>query len=154
MAAAPKTPRLLEARGAITSVGLLLVLGLAAAAYLAWMWVPVYVLHYEVVQVVRNFGNQAVKNHDDAQLVEAMVSKVRSLDQVVEEGPDGRRQARPTVDLRPQDVTWERVEPASLHVAFDYVREVALPFVDRKLERTMTVDLTMDVSPPNWGSSR
>jgi hypothetical protein len=154
MAAARKTPRLLEARGAITSVGVLIILGLAAAAYLAWMWVPVYVVHYEVVQVVRNFGNQAVKDHDDTRLVEQMVAKLRSLDQVVEAGPDGRRETRPVVDVSPQDVTWERVEPATLHVAFDYEREVAFPLVDRNIERTMSVDLTMDVSIPNWGSSR
>jgi len=152
MAADRKTPRLLEARGAITSVGVLLVLGLAAAAYLAWTWAPVYIVHYEVVQVVRNFGNLAVKDRNDPQLVEAMVAKLRSLDQMVDEGPDGRRQTRPVVDVRAQDVTWERLEPASLHVAFDYVRDVVYPLVDRTAQRTMTVDLTMDVAPPNWGS--
>ncbi len=154
MAAPQKTRRLPEARGAITSVGALLVLGLAAAAYLAWTWVPVYVVHYEVIQVVRNFGNLAVKDHNDAQLVESMVAKLRSLDQVVSEGPDGSRQPRPVVDVRPEDVTWERVQPASLHVSFDYLRQVVYPLVDRSVERTMTVDLTLDVSPPDWGSSR
>ena len=153
MAAARKKPRLLEGRGAITSVGLLLLLGLAAGVYLAWTFIPVYVTHYEVKQVVRNFGSLAVKNRDDAQLVDGMVAKIRSLEQVVGEGPDGRREARPLIDLRPQDVTWERVEPASLHVAFDYEREVPFPLVDRRIERVMTVDLTMDISTPNWGSS-
>jgi hypothetical protein len=154
MAAAAKTPRLLEARGAITSVGVLLVLGLAAGIYLAWTWVPVYATHYQVVQVVRYFGNLAVKDRDDARLVEAMVAKIRSLEQVSVEGPDGRRQSRPALDVRPQDVRWERVEPASLHVAFDYAREVPFPLVDRRLERVMTVDLTMDISTPRWESSR
>lgn len=154
MVAARKTPRLLEARGAITSVGLLMFLGLAAGLYLAFTWVPVYAAHYEVIQVVRHFGNLAVKSRDDAQLVEAMVAKIRSLEQVAEEGPDGRRRTRPAFDVRPQDVTWRRVEPASLQVAFDYAREVAFPLVDYKLERVMSVDLTMDVSTPNWGSSR
>jgi hypothetical protein len=46
------------------------------------------------------------------------------------------------------------VEPASLHVAFDYARDVVFPLVDYKLERVMSVDLTMDVSTPNWGASR
>jgi hypothetical protein len=152
MAAPPKTPRLLAARGAITSVGVLLVLALAAGVYVAWTWVPVYVVHYEVKQVVRNFGSLAVKNHDDAQLVDGMVAKIRSLEQVVSEGPDGQRQARPLIELAPEDVTWERVEPASLHVAFDYGREVTLPLLDRRLERVMSVDLTMDISTPHWTS--
>lgn len=153
MAAAAKKPRLREARGAITSVGLLLLLGLAGGLYMAWTWIPVYATHYEVKQVVRHFGSLAVKSRDDAQLVEAMIARIRALDQVVDEGPDGRRQARPALDVRPQDVTWERVEPSSLHVAFDYERQVALPLVDRKLERVMSVDLTMDISTPKWGSS-
>ncbi len=153
MAAPPKTPRLPEARG-ITSVGVLLLLALAAGAYLAWAWVPVYATHYEVLQVVRQFGSLAVKSRDDGQLVERMVAKIRSLQQVAEEGPDGRRQSRPALALRPEDVTWERVEPASLHVAFDYGREVAFPLVDRRLERVMSVDLTMDISTPRWDSSR
>ena len=154
MAAARKTPRLLAARGAITSVGLLLVLALAAGVYLAWTWIPVYAAHYEVVQVVRHFANLAAKDPNDGQLVEAMLAKLRSLEQVVDEGPDGRRQARPVVDVRPQDVTWERVQPATLHVAFDYAREVELPLVDHRLGRVMNVDLTMDISRPDWGSSR
>jgi hypothetical protein len=116
--------------------------------------VPVYVTHYEVKQVVRQFGNQAVKNHDDALLVQAMVEKIRSLEQVALTGSEGRHELRPAVDLRPQDVTWERVEPVSLHVAFDYERRVVFPFLDRDVERVMTVDLTMDVSTPNWGTSR
>ena len=45
---------------------MLLVLGIAAGAYGAVVFVPVWVLHYEVKQVVRDFGNQAVKNGDDA----------------------------------------------------------------------------------------
>lgn len=154
MGAPPKTPRLLAARGAITSVGVLLLLAVAGGAYMAWTWIPVYATHYEVKQVVRHFGSLAVKSRDDAQLVDGMVSKIRSLEQVVTEGADGRRQVRPAIDLAPGDVTWERVEPASLHVAFDYAREVALPLLDRRLERVMSVDLTMDVSNPNWGTSR
>ena len=154
MAAARKMHSRIEARGAITWVGLTLLLGVSAGAYLAWAWVPVYVTHYEVKQVVRQFGNQAVKNHDDALLLQAMVEKIRSLEQVALTGPDGRHELRPAIDLRPKDVTWERVEPASLHVAFDYERRVVFPFLDREVEQVMTVDLTMDVSTPNWGTSR
>ncbi len=153
MAAARKTLRLLEESGEITWVGLTLLLGLAVGAYLAWAWVPAYATHYEVKQVVRLFGNQAVKDRNDGPLVEAMVAKIRSLQQVAVAGPDGRRELRPAIDLRSQDVTWERVGPASLHVAFDYDCQVVLPLLDRNLDRVMTVDMIIDVSAPNWGSS-
>ncbi|HEX9290809.1 MAG TPA: hypothetical protein VF904_14915 [Anaeromyxobacteraceae bacterium] len=154
MPTARKTPRLLEARGAITSVGLAMLLAAAAGAYLTWMWVPVYTAHYEVKQIVRQFGNEAVKNPNDALLVAAMIAKIRALQNVESVGPDGRLLSRPAIEVRPQDVTWERVEPSSLHVAFDYDREVVFPFLERSTESVMRVDLTMDVSVANWGSPR
>jgi hypothetical protein len=154
MATARKTPRLLDARGAITSVGAAMLLGAVAAGYLAWVWVPVYAAHYQVKQIVRDFGHQAVKNGDDAALVEAMAARIRSLAEVERVGEGGRPQRRPAIDLRPQNVTWERVPPSSLHVAFDYDREVVFPFLDRSLAHVLTIDLIMDVSRPDWGSSR
>jgi len=154
MATARKTPRLLEARGAITWVGVAMLLAAAAGAYLAWVWVPVYAAHYEVKQIVRQFGNEAIKNPNDALLVEAMIAKIHALQELESAGPDGRPQRRPAIDVRPQDVTWERIEPSSLHVAFDYDREVVFPLLDRSTGSVMRIDLTMDVSVPNWGFPR
>jgi hypothetical protein len=113
------------------------------------------VLHYEVKQVVRDYGNQAVKNPDDAGLLDAMVKKIRSLQKV--EGVDeaGRKVAVPVVDIQPQDVTWERsAQPPTLHVEFEYPRSLELPWLDRSLERVYRVDLTMDLSRPDWGPAR
>ncbi len=114
-------------RGAVTWVGLLLLVLLAGGAYLAWTWVPVYVIHYEARQVVRDFGNQAVKNPNDAAAGGGHGDEAPRRLGPWPDGPRGRRAPRPVVDLRPQDVTWERVEPASLHVAFEYERDGGVP---------------------------
>jgi hypothetical protein len=142
-------------RGAASWVTMLIVLGVAAGAYGAVVFLPVWVLHYEVKQVVRDYGNQAVKNPDDAGLLDGMVKKIRTLQQV--EGVDeaGRKVMLPVVDIQPQDVTWERsAQPLSLHVEFEYPRSLELPWLGRRLERVYRVDLTMDLTRPDWGPSR
>jgi hypothetical protein len=136
-------------------VTVLLVLGIAAGAYAAVVFVPPWVLHYEVKQVVRDYGNQAVKNPDDAAQLAAMVQKIRSLQQADGLDETGRKVRVPVVDLRKQDVTWERVaSPPTLHVEFEYPRTLELPWLDRRLERVYRVDLTMDLTRPDWGPAR
>jgi hypothetical protein len=136
-------------------VTLLIVLGLSAAAYAAYVFGPPAVLHYEVKQVVRDYGNQAVKNPNDAALLEGMLQKFRYLQQVDMVDEAGRKVKVPVVDLRKEDVTWERtIDPPTLHVAFEYPRTLELPWLDRSLERVYRVDLTMDTSRPDWGPSR
>ncbi len=144
-------------RGAITWVTAVLIAGLASGAYLAWVWVPVWFVHYEVRQVVRDYGNQAVKNTHDEELLEAMTRKLRALDQTTVTGPDGRPEQRPTVDVSPQQVVWERDTGGAvptLHVAFEYQRDVHYPIVDRWSERTMRVDVVMDIARAEWGPTR
>jgi hypothetical protein len=41
-----------------------------------------------------------------------------------------------------------------LHVAFEYVREVNLPILDRTASKVFTVDLFNDLSIPDWGPAR
>jgi hypothetical protein len=136
-------------------VTLLIVLGIAAGAYAAYVFGPPSVLHYEVKQVVRDYGNQAVKNPNDAALLEGMLQKIRYLQQVDMVDEAGRKVKVPVVDLRKEDVTWERMtDPARLHVAFEYPRTLELPWLDRSLERVYRVDLTMDITRPDWGPSR
>ena len=60
--------RLLRQDGQITWVGAVLLLALAGGAYAAVVFVPVYLLHYEGLQVVRDYGNRAVRDQDDGQL--------------------------------------------------------------------------------------
>ena len=142
-------------RGMASWVTILMLLGLAGAAYLAVVFLPPAVLHYEVKQVVRDYGNQAIKNRNDAELVEKMLQKIRSLQQVDAVDEAGRRIKVPVVDLRREDVLWERIaDPPTLHVAFEYPRTLEFPWIDRSIERVFTVDLTMDQTRADWGPMR
>lgn len=144
-------------RGVITWVTALLIALLVTGGYLASVWFPVYFVHYEVKQVVRDYGNQAVKNPDDAALLENMCKKLRTLDTAEVLGEDGRVERRPVVDLSPRDVIWERdvqSSPPLLHVAFEYPREVRYPILDKWVEKHMQIDITMDIGRADWGPSR
>lgn len=149
----PASRRPLE-RGQFSWVSLLLLVAFVSTVYLAVVWVPIYILHYEVKQTVRDYMNRAVKNRDDEALVSQMCLRLASLDTTVEVGEDGQKTSSPTVVVEPADVTWERdatSTPRTLHVAFDYVRVVKYPLIDRSEERVMSIDFTEDISIPVWG---
>ncbi len=145
------------ARGAVTWVSLLLLIVLGGGAYLAWTWAPVYVRQFQVKQIVRDYMNRAVKNPRDAELKDGLVYDVRRLD--TKDGVDeyGRPAKVPVIDLRPDDVHWERdtnVKPPVLHVWFDYEHVVEYPFLDRTASKVMSVDLTEELAVPDWGLTR
>jgi hypothetical protein len=127
-----------------------------SAAYLAWVWIPVYVVHYEVKQVVREYMNQAVRNRDDAKLVERMVHKLATLDRVDGVDEYGDAALVPAVVVDPRSVTWEREgdDPPMLHVAFEYERTVTYPILERPASRVLAVDLETDLTIPDWGPGR
>lgn len=144
-------------RGQFSWVSLLLLLALVGGAYLAVVWVPIYVVHFEVKQTVRDYMNRAVKNRDDAALVSGMCQRLADLDGTYEIGSNGRRVKVPTVVVEPRDVTWERdtsATPPMLHVAFEYVRVVQYPWIDRSDEVTLSIDLSQDIELPIWGNPR
>ena len=155
-----KGPRLdlaRASRGAISWVTLLLIAAVVVAGYLLWVWAPIYYENYGVKQVVRDYMNQAIKNPDDEGLRRNMVRKIRSL--VYVDGVDawGRPARVPAIELEERDVAWERdaqSQPPTLRVAFEYVREVDLPLLDRTASKVFTVDLTNDLTKPDWGPSR
>ncbi len=150
-----RTARL--ARGRISWVSAFLLAALAGGVYLAWSWGPVYVLHYEVKQVVRDFMNQAVKEPNDQQLVQDMLHKLRVLDQLQIPDENGQLVAVPTVQVDADDVTWQRDtlrQPATLHVAFAYTRPVRYPLLNRWTRTTLSVDFTGELTRPDWGPMR
>jgi len=144
-------------RGGITWVTALLILLLAATAYVAWMWVPVYWVNLMVRQTVRDYANQAVKNADDAELVEKMTQKLRSLDSLEAPDDEGKVVEVPTVQIDPGAVTWRRDtsgKSATLQVQFQYTRPVVYPLMKRWTQITMTIDMTLDLERADWGPER
>lgn len=144
-------------RGAITWVTLLFLIVVVVGGYLLWVWAPIYYENYAVKQVVRDYMNQAVKNRDDQGLRLGMVAKIRSLAQIDVVDAYGRSTRVPAVALEERDVTWERdttAQPPMIHIAFDYAREVDLPLLDRKTTKVFTIDLSDDLTIPNWGPAR
>jgi hypothetical protein len=153
MKRSPSASRRPLERGQITSVTAVLLLGLVAGGYLAVVWAPVYLLHHEVRQTVRGFINKAVHDRNDERLVHDLCQRLQALEQREGEDARGRPAQVPVVDVEPRDVTWERdleARPPTLHVAFEYVRVVRYPILDRTTEKTMQVDLTGEIDVPVW----
>ncbi|MGB8931002.1 MAG: hypothetical protein WCC48_07100 [Anaeromyxobacteraceae bacterium] len=149
-------PRQYE-RGGVSWVTLVLLAAIAGAVYLFIAWMPIYVVHYEVKQTVRDYMNQAVKNRDDAALIEKLCQKLRSLDTSEVVGADGRIEKVPSVNVTADQVTWERdmaATPPMLHVTFEYTRQVHYPYAEKVSEWVGTVDLDNDLTIPDWGPSR
>jgi len=157
-APATSTPRAALARGGVSWVTALLLLLVVGGGFLAWTWTPVWMMHLEVKHVVRDYMNRAVKNRSDAILLQRMVDELRK--RTVQEMPaedEGELVEAPAVDLAPVDVLWERDaegDPPTLRVQFEYTRPVRYPLLDRWTEVTLEIDLTGDLTMPDWGLSR
>ena len=146
--------RLLDARGGVSWVTLVLLAALAGGAYLAWVWIPVFVLDYEVKQVVHEYMYKAVREHDDDRLSKDLLYKLRVVYEVEAPDENGRLHKVPGIHVDEDGLVWERdttQDPPMLHVAFDYTIDVKYPFLDRVVPRTATIDLTQDLSVPDWG---
>jgi hypothetical protein len=141
----------------VSWVTALLLLLLAGGGYLGWIWIPLYFEHYTVKQVVRDYMNQAIKNPDDDGLRRNMVLKIRSLSQRQALDVHGREVRVPAIPVEERDVSWERdssSSPPLLRVVFDYERVVTYPGLDRAETSLFTVDLTNDMTRPDWGPAR
>jgi hypothetical protein len=140
-------------RGQFSWVTAVLLIGLVVGGYLAVVWGPVYWLHTEVKQVVRQSVNRAVHDRNDEKLVRELCEKLKTLDQVPGEDEAGRPASVPAIQVQPSEVTWERdleAKPIVLHVAFEYVRVVRYPLLDRTVEKTLAIDLTENIEVPKW----
>lgn len=142
--------------GKITWVGVVMVLMLAGGGYVLYVWGPIYMDHYEVKQAVRGVANSAVMNPDDERLKADLLAKLRSVrtEESIDEAT-GQKVRRPVVALEPNDVIWERdakSTPPTMHIAFDYVRQVELPIFKKVRQQAFHVDETIDISRAQWDS--
>jgi hypothetical protein len=136
-------------------VSVVLLLAVGGGGYLAWVWLPLWFDNYTVKQVVADYANQAVKNHDDAQLLRDMVAKVHSLASVDGADAAGRPVKLPAIQLQEQAVSWQRDESTrSLHVAFEYERNVVYPLLGRTDVVVFAIDKTYDLNLADWGPAR
>jgi hypothetical protein len=143
----------LDERGEISWVTLLLLVVLVVGGYLAVVWGPIYIVRYEAGVVTGEFANRAVNERDDARLVKQLCEKLGALAQVKAPEPDGSIAEVRAVDVRPEDVTWERDAtgtPRTLRIAFEYTTSVHYPIIDRFTEKTFSVELARDISPVKW----
>lgn len=144
-------------RGAVTWVTLLLCALVVGGAYLGVVWFPIYYENYGVRQIVRDYMNQAVKNRDDERLRQNMVAKIHSFSQVEVLDERGRPARVPAVPVEEHEILWERdtsSQPPMLRVAFEYERQVTLPLLERVTTKVFTIDLTNDLTIPDWGPAR
>ena len=144
-------------RGGVTWVTLVLLGMVVGGGYLSWVWVPLYFESYTVKQVVRDYMNQAIKNTDDDALRRDMVLKIRSLESLPSTNAFGGATSVPAVPLEEHEVTWVRnssAQPATLHVAFQYDRQVVYPILNRVEVKAFEVDLTGDLARADWGPAR
>jgi hypothetical protein len=140
-------------RGEITWVTLLLLLSLVTLGYLAVVWGPIYLIRYEAGMIAIEYANKAVHDRDDAALVQQLSDRLARLEQVKAPAADGSIALVTAVEVRPQDITWERntsVSPPTLHVAFEYTTSVHYPLLDRFSEKTFVVDRFQEIAPAKW----
>jgi hypothetical protein len=140
-------------RGAFTWVTFLLLVLLVVGGYLAVVWGPVYLVRYEAAMTALEFANKAVHNKNDENLVQELCNKLAGLNTVKAPETDGTVSLVPAIEVRPEDVTWERndkVTPPTLHVAFTYTTIVYLPLLDRFTEATFHIERTQEIQPAKW----
>jgi hypothetical protein len=140
-------------RGEFTWVSFLLLVTLLVGGYLTVVWGPIYLVRYEASRMATEFANKAVHNKEDETLVKELCSRLAGLDRVKAPEADGTISLVPAVDVRPEDVTWERNEkitPPTLHVAFTYTTSVHFPLLDRFTESTFHIERTQEIQPVKW----
>jgi len=63
----------------------------------------------------------------------------------------------PAIQVDERSVSWERnldSQPPMLRVSLAYTREVEYPYLDRTVTKVFELDLTNDLTAPNWGPGR
>jgi hypothetical protein len=132
---------------------MLLLVAAVAAVYLGWVWVPLYLDNYAVKQTLRVVMNEAIKDHDDAALVQRLCQKIRSIRTVESVDEAGRKVQTPVVAIDEHQVSWTRDpdgNPPMLRVTIEYERQVVYPFVDRTDTTTFVVEGSNDLTPVKW----
>ncbi len=117
---------MLRARGAVNLIGVLLLLGLVAAGYAAWLLIPIWLDSLDVREAATATFNRLANDPDDERLRIYLLSRTKAIGThwVTEEGTKVEAKGLALTDA---DISIER--DASEHsgrLQFDYQREVKL----------------------------
>jgi hypothetical protein len=128
------------ARGAVSLVSLVLLLGLAAGGYCAWLFVPVYVDNLDVREASTAAFNRMAADPDNDRVRTFLLNRTKQIG-THWESEGGTRVEKRGLDLTDSDLILERdAEEHTGHVQVDYQREVRL----WPTERFVTVDFHVE----------
>jgi hypothetical protein len=115
-----------KARGAVSLFTLVLLLGLAAGGYLAWMFVPVYLDNLDVREASTAAFNRMVADPDNDRVRGYLIDRSKRIG-THWESEGGTRVEKPGLGLTNADVVLERdTGEHTGRVQVDYQREVKL----------------------------
>jgi hypothetical protein len=128
------------ARGAVSLVSLVLLLGLAAGGYCAWLFVPVYVDNLDVREASTAAFNRMAADPDNDRVRTFLLNRTKQIG-THWESEGGTRVEKRGLNLTDSDLILERdAEEHTGHVQVDYQREVRL----WPTERFITVDFHVE----------
>lgn len=129
-----------KARGAVSLFTLVLLLGLAAGGYLAWMFVPVYLDNLDVREASTAAFNRMVADPDNDRVRGYLIERSKRIG-THWENEGGTRVEKPGLGLTDADIVLER-DPGEHtgRVQVDYQREVKL----WPSERLVSVDFHVE----------
>ena len=129
-----------QARGAVSVLNLLLLLGLVAAGYLAWTFVPVWLDSLDVREASSAAFNRMAVDPDLDRIRSYFLDRTKRIG-THWESEGGTRVEKPGLGLTPADILIERdAAEHTGHIQLDYQREVRLWPTDRFVSVDFHVD--------------
>jgi hypothetical protein len=129
-----------QARGAVNFVTLVLLLGLAAGGYCAWLFVPIYLDNLDMREASTAAFNRMGADPDNDRVRVYLLSRTQKIG-THWESEGGTRVEKPGLDLTDSDLILERdTYEHTGRVQIDYQRQVRL----WPTERFFTVDFHVE----------
>jgi len=114
----------LRPRGAVNLVTLVLLLGVAAVAYLGWIFIPPWMDHLDMREATAAAFNRMANDADDSRIRTFLLAKANSTGTHWEERGGEKVEAR-GLGLRESDIVIQRdTDSRSARVSIDYQREI------------------------------
>jgi hypothetical protein len=129
-----------QTRGAVSVINLLLLLGLVAAGYLAWTFVPVWLDSLDVREASSAAFNRMAVDPDLDRIRSYFLDRTKRIG-THWESEGATRVEKPGLGLTPADILIERdAAEHTGHIQLDYQREVRLWPTDRFVSVDFHVD--------------